>query len=293
VAYSARPTFRRSILGQKLMKAREAKGLTVEQVAEKARCSPAAIYRQESGHTAVKVTMVPFYAKTYEVSSAEEARWDEWARRAKEKGAWASSGSKLGPSHQDYADAETLAEELRIWQGGVIPGLLQTKPYSEAVIRVAATVRPGETPSDEDEVNEALALREHRKELLSSDKVPRIWAVIGEAAIRTPPYPGADNLLAEQIQRLLNLGETKATIQVLPMASGLHVATSGSFTILSLDMDGTDVVFREGYGDGSFQDEEERVRSYKNRYERLQSQALSIAKTRQFLHDILDSLNQG
>lgn len=287
--YNSRPNFRRKILGGKLTKAREAKGLRVEDVAETAGQSTAAIYRHESGHTAVKPSLIPFYTELYGINDPIEVeRWKEWARRARDKGPWAESGGMVGPTFRDYADAESFSEELRVWELGVIPGLLQTRRYSEELIRGSATVRPGQLPDEETEVEERVLLRESRKEILDRETPPRIWVVIGESAILTPPsvsISGPAEAHAEQVQHLLNLGETKVTIQVLPMDTGLHIGLSGAFTLITFD--DVDMVFREGYGDGSFIDDEERVRAYRARYERLQSQALSISDTRRYLHRVL------
>ncbi|MFE4863282.1 helix-turn-helix domain-containing protein, partial [Streptomyces sp. NPDC056670] len=271
------------ILGSKLARAREAAGLTVEQVAAEQSVSAATIYRQESGHVAVKPTMIPFLVGLYGIKDkAVERRWEEWARAAKIKGPWAASGSTVGPSYRDYADVEDMAEVLRTWQLGVIPGLLQTRRYSEEVINAAATVRPGQTPSESEEIAALLKLREIRKGILERDEPPRIWAVIGEPAVLTPPSVTDKSAHREQLQHLLNLGDTKVTIQVLPMDTGLHGCLSGSFSIVTID--DLDLVFREGYGDGSFVDDKERVRSYTDRFERLVMQAMSVADTRMYLH---------
>jgi transcriptional regulator with XRE-family HTH domain len=287
LAYNGRPTIRSKILGRRLEKAREAAGLTVEQVASETSVSNATIYRQESGHVGVKPTMVPFFVKLYGLNEADEAQLTSWARRAKTKGPWAASGSIVGPTYRDYAEAEDMARELRTWELGVIPGLLQTKRYSEEIIRAAATVLPGQLPSEDEEIDALVNLRETRKAILGRDNPPRIWAVIGEAAILTPPSVTEPEVHKEQIQALLNLGETKATIQILPLATGLHGGLSGSFSIITFD--DLDLVFKEGYGDGAFV-EDERVRLYQARYERLQSQALSITDTRKYLHEVFGKM---
>lgn len=289
MAQGGTTTIQSVILGSLLARAREAAGLTVEQVAHRQRVSLATAYRQEAGSSAIKPSMVPFFVELYGIKDpAVQRQWSAWATRAKIKSPWAASGSTVGPSYRDYADAEDMASELRTWELGVVPGLLQTTAYSEMAIRAAATVLPGQAPSEEDEIQARLTLRETRKGILNRSKPPRIWAVIGEAAILTPPSTTDKNVHKEQIQHLLNLGETQATIQVLPMATGLHGCLSGSFSILTIT--GLDLVFKEGYGDGTFVDDEERVRPYKARYERLVMQAMSVQDSRLYMHRVLSTM---
>ncbi|MEU6362194.1 helix-turn-helix domain-containing protein [Streptomyces albidoflavus] len=284
--YKARPTIRKAILGKKLATAREAAGISVEEIAKRAGVTPPAIYRMESAVVAAKATSIPFFAKEYGITDeAEIERWVDWAKKARQRGVWTEAGGMVGPTFADYADAESLSKELRFWELGVLHGLLQTRQYSEEVIRAASTLRPGQVPSERDEVTGLVKLREARKKLLEAEDGPRVWAVVGEAAVVTPPVANGRDAHREQIQHLLNLGETRVTIQVLPFSTGLHTGMSGSFTIMSLE--GADMVFREGYGDGSFIDDDERVHVYRGRYERLQAQALSISASRAFLHKTL------
>ncbi|MFE6000391.1 DUF5753 domain-containing protein [Streptomyces sp. NPDC056454] len=297
VAYKSRPTIGSRILGGKLARAREALDMSVEDAVAGMRAlgvklSGPTIYRHESGHTAVKPEVAVVYAGLYRVGDPVEIeRWVKWAKKSKEKGPWASSGRTIGPTFRDYADAESLADELRTWQPDAIPGLLQTKRYSEEIIRASGTVRPGEEPSENSEIQDRIALREARKKILENDSRPRIWAVIGESAVLTPPRKDDPESHREQIQHLLILGESRATIQIVPMSSGLHGGLSGSFDIMAFgDDDDIDMVFREGYRDGSFIENAAQVRAYRARYERLQSLALDIVDTRTYLESLLTKL---
>jgi transcriptional regulator with XRE-family HTH domain len=292
VAYNSRKTIRKTILGNMLTRARKAAGVDVMEVVEKTGMSRPTVYRQEDGIAAVPPSKIPVLAELYQVTApAEIAKWEKWANISAAKGVWGPYGSRLGPTYEDYADVESLAVEVRVWEPVVIHGLLQTKRYSEEVIRADTTVQPGPLPSEEDLEADRMKLREARKQLLErrNPPPPRLWVVLGEAAVLTPPSVTDRTAHVEQIQRLLNVGETSASIQILPMETGLHTGLSGSFSILTLD-DNVDLVFREGYGDGSFTDDESRIRTYRSRYERLQSQALSIADSRQYLHRLLQKL---
>jgi transcriptional regulator with XRE-family HTH domain len=292
VPYKGQRTITRAILGSMLKRARMEAGVEIKDVVEALGVSRPVTYRQEDGIAPVPVGKIPELAKLYGVTDpATIAKWERWAEISAEKGVWGPSGTKLGPSQQHYAEAERYARQLRAFEPVVIHGLLQTRRYSEEAIRADTTILPGPLPSDEDRAASLIELREARKELLerTDPPPPRLWVVLGEAAVRTPPSPTDKTVHIEQIQHLLNLGETSASIQILPMSTGLHTGLSGAFSILTLD-DDIDLVFREGYGDGFFTDDEERVRSYRARYERLMSQALPIADSRQFLHKLLKEL---
>lgn len=280
MVYNSRPTIRRMLLAGKLSKAREQAGLTVEDVATRLGTHVSSIYRQESGHTAVKVADVSYLAKLYGVTDEITiTRWEEWARRSKQRGWWTSFGTKVGPTYLDYADAEDLASELRAWEPLVVPGLLQTREYSETIIRTNAEAHQNSLP-----IEELMQLRERRKEVLNRPVPPRLWMILGEAALRTEV--GGVRVMREQWQHLLNLGERpNLTLQVLPFTAGAHAGVGGSFVVMSFDED--DVVFREGGTTGAFNDEPAEVAVTRTRYSLLQTQALSMSDTRGYLHGLL------
>jgi transcriptional regulator with XRE-family HTH domain len=271
-----------------LKKARDEAGLTAREVRDALDISQATLYRYESGHTAVKKALVAPLCKLYGVKDGQQvARMEEWAVRAKERTPLGVA-STVGPTYTDFADAESMSTALRMWEPCVIPGLLQTARTSEEVIGKGMLERPGQPLVDPDVVTGHLALRESRKRLLQVEQPPHAWAIIGEAAIRTPPAEGDVKAHREQIQHLLNLGETRASIQILPLSSGMHAGLSGAFTLLTV-VD-VELAFREGYGDGIFVEEDEHVSMYRARYDRLLSQALPVTESRRYLHDFLNTL---
>jgi transcriptional regulator with XRE-family HTH domain len=293
VAYKVRRTIRRAILGNMLKRARLAAGVEVEDVVKALGFSRPVVYRQEDGIAPVPVEKIPELTKLYGVTDqAEIDKWTKWARiSATKETAWGPYGNSLGPTFEDYADVESLALEIRAFEPVVIHGLLQTTRYSQEAIRASEGVLVGPRPVG-DVASSRMKLREARKEILDREDPapPRLWFILGEAAVLTPPSVTDKKVHRDQIQRLLDVGEMSATIQILPMDSGLHTGLAGSFSILTVD-DSTDMIFREGYhGDGSFGDDPDRVRSYRTRFEQLIGQALSPAESRRYLHELLNKV---
>lgn len=284
--YKSRPTIRKRLLGRRLATARAACGLTVEAVAEKAGSAPSSISRMESGHIAVKPSMVDFFAKLYGIDDEREIeRLRQFARRAKERGPWTRTEKTIGPTYYDLIDAEDMSEEIRTWQPMVIPGLLQTTDYSEVLIRGTENSFTG--PPENYPLEEFIRLREERKKILRREKPPKVWAIIGEAALRTPV--GEPAVMKAQVQHLLNLGETHVTIQVLQFESGPHSGMVGGFLVFTID--GDEIAYSDTpMIDGAFNDSEEDVRSQRTGFEQLGAQALSPQHTRRFLHSVLQDL---
>ena len=73
----------------------------------------------------------------------------------------------------DWPDKEARARRLRSFELVVVPGLLQTETYARAVLstRVGAT---------EDEIDEAVAARLARQQVLGRDQPPELWAILDE-----------------------------------------------------------------------------------------------------------------
>lgn len=282
--YKARQTVRRTITGKMFKRARKAAGVRVDQVVEKTGMSKPVVYRQEDGIAPVPVEMIPTLAELYQVSDPGViAMWTKWANISATRGGWGSYGNKLGPTFEDYADVLSLAVEIRAFEPSVVHGLLQTRRYSEEIISASSVLRSDLAP-----LEDRLKFREECKKLLhrTDPPPPRLWVILGEAAVLTPPSAFDKTAHPEQIQRLLNLGDSSATIHMLPFESGLHPGLAGSFSILTLD-DHVDIVFRDGYGEGSFDDDPDVVREYRTRYEQLIGQALSPIGTRQHLREML------
>ncbi len=279
--YNGVPNIRKRLIGSQLRRLREACGLSVEEVADRMGMGPSSLRRQEYGQTAVSVPDVKAYAEIYQIEDpALLARLLELARHARARGWWSSYDATVGPTLVDVADAEDLATGIRTWQPLTIPGLLQTREYSAAVIGVRRgfASNPNTLPADG-----FIALRERRKEILDRPRPPELWAVIGEAAILT--RVGGPHVMDGQLQQLLNLGERpNISIQILPFSAGVHAGMGGAFVVMSFDgtQDGG-ITYIENTGSDAFSDDPTQVSERADRFAHLQAQALPLDETRRYL----------
>lgn len=102
-----------------------------------------------------------------------------------------------------------------------IPGLLQTEDYARTVLSSAPY------PCDPDAVEEQVAARLGRQELLRRDPPPSLRIILGEAALCRPTADRA--FWRGQLSHLVaSVGSRSLVIQVLPFAAGEHDLAGGS-----------------------------------------------------------------
>jgi hypothetical protein len=125
------------------------------------------------------------------------------------------------PWFRSWVEHEQQAASLRIWQLGVLSGLLQTEAYARAIL----SVEPGVT---EEQVRERLAARLARQSILARDEPPAAWFLVDEAALRR--CVGSAEVMGAQLAHLGGVARLPAvTIQVVPSIA--HAGLLGGFAV--------------------------------------------------------------
>ncbi|MEV4996827.1 helix-turn-helix transcriptional regulator [Streptomyces niveus] len=279
MASSVNPTVRRRRLGQELRRLRELKGMTAEEVAERLLVSQSKISRLENGRRSISQRDVRDLCGVYEV---EDNRIVEslmqMAKDSRQQGWWHAFGDI---PYSVYIGLETDAASLRVYEPQVVPGLLQTRGYAEALITGAL---PETSPSD---VEKRVSVRVRRQERVNAPEQPlRLWAVIDESALRR--VVGDKELMREQLEFLVELSQLPhVTVQVLPFEMGAHPGISGHYAILEFpDATDSSVVYIEGVTSDLYLEKANDVQKYSVMYEHLRAQALNADQTREFISDI-------
>ncbi|MEV6313732.1 helix-turn-helix transcriptional regulator [Streptomyces sp. NPDC051776] len=282
MASHVNPTVRRRRLGQELRRLRELKGMTAEEVAERLLVSQSKISRLENGRRSISQRDVRDLCGVYEVEDRRIVdSLMQMAKDSRQQGWWHAFGDI---PYSVYIGLETDAASLRVYESLIVPGLLQTREYAQAVIE---GMWPEATPS---EIDKRIQIRLKRQDRLTDPINPlRFWAVIDEALLRR--VVGNPRIMAQQLEHLAQLSEQPhVTLQVLPYDVGAHPGMYGKFAILEFqDAMDASVVYLEGVTSDLYLEKANDVQSYAVMYEHLRAQALSAEQSRDFIHKVVMS----
>jgi transcriptional regulator with XRE-family HTH domain len=179
-----------------------------------------------------------------------------------------------------YVEREAEATELRSWQCSVVDGLLQTPDYARALL----SVRLG---TSDDEVEQQVAARLARQDILSRPDPPLVWVILDEGVLRRPV--GGPAVMLAQVEHLVNLADSRTVVvQILPTSVGSHDGLNGSFIIADF-ADAPSIVYLETALTGMIIEQREQVAAVRISYDGLRTEALPRAASTQLLKDVAKS----
>ncbi|ANH92017.1 MULTISPECIES: helix-turn-helix transcriptional regulator [unclassified Streptomyces] len=279
MASNVNPTVRRRRLGQELRRLRELKGMTAEEVAERLLVSQSKISRLENGRRSISQRDVRDLCGVYEVEDHRIVdSLMQMAKDSRQQGWWHSFGDI---PYSVYIGLETDAASLRVYDPQVVPGLLQTRQYAEALI---AGALPETTPAD---IEKRVQVRMRRQERIAAAENPlRLWTVLDEAALRR--VVGGPALMREQLEHLVEQSRLPhVTVQVIPFGMGAHPGLNGQYAILEFpDTADSSVVYIEGVTSDLYLEKANDVQKYSVMYEHLRAQALNVEQSREFIEKV-------
>jgi transcriptional regulator with XRE-family HTH domain len=264
------PTVMRILLGVRLRRLREARGISVDEAAYVLRGSASKISRLENGRVSVKdrdvVDLLAFYGVTAE-AQRDELR--AMAARANSRGWWHDYSDILPGWFEEYIGLEEAATQIRAYEVQLVPGLLQTEDYARAVTLLEF--------SNPREINRRVSLRMTRQAILPRPRPTSLRVVLDEAALRRPM--GGSSVMKAQLKHLIEMSRrSNVTIQVMPFKIGGHPAVGGPFSVLHFaESDLSDVVYLEQLASSQYLDKEDVIEKYLAVMERLCAEAATPA----------------
>ena len=219
------PTVRRRRLGSELRRLREAARLTCEQAGDHLDCSASKISRVETARVPVRAVDVQALCQLYGAGEEQTTVLTALARESKTEGWWQRYDGVLPDWFGTYVGLEAEAATIRTYEIELVPGLLQTAGYARALFESSEF-------GAADGVEQAVAIRRSRQEILYGDNPPQYWAVLSEAALHR--QIGGPSVMRDQLLYLAEASELRnVTLQVIRADAGAHPGMCTPFVILT------------------------------------------------------------
>ncbi|WP_026328557.1 helix-turn-helix domain-containing protein [Streptomyces sulphureus] len=183
----------------------------------------------------------------------------------------------------EFVGHEGRAVEIRLYEVGVMPGLLQTPEYA-AVIAESAVKRGAITA---EQASERIALVAERQAALVRRSPPLVFVMLDESCVRRPV--GGRGVMSAQLDSLLEFAERPNTVlQVAPFDMGERRPLRLPITVLTLP-DRALVSYAESAQHGHLERDNKFVLPMLTSYHQLQADAPSQAQS----VDMINQLRKG
>jgi transcriptional regulator with XRE-family HTH domain len=273
------PTIRQRELGVRLREFRNAKGLTVEDVAKELLCSPTKISRAETGARRATLRDVRDLCQIYGVDPETSAELMKLAREARQSGWWTKYDDlKITP----FIGYEQAATAITCFGMYFVPALIQTEDYAREIIK-------GIAPKiEEDTLGQRVEARMIRQKLLYQPKPPKYRALLDEAVLHR--QVGGPSVMKAQLDKILSsVREDRVAVQVMPYEVGAYGAIDSNFDYLEFaDSMLPDLVFVEGLASHLYLDRQEDLDRYREALDYLRDEALNLRDSVKKIEEIRD-----
>jgi hypothetical protein len=185
---------------------------------------------------------------------------------------WQAYQSRLSTGYLELITAEAGASQVTYFNPLVVPGLLQTREYAEAITR-ATTLYP--ITDDDVQVHVDVRMRRQDNLLDASNAVQAVF-VLEETSMRRPV--GSRQTMHRQLDHLLSMMDHPAvTLFVIPFSSSVHPGIAGPFMLVRYpDVQLNDVLCFEGHqGSAVVRDRPDLAAAYEGLVDDLKAMGMS------------------
>ena len=281
------PAVRRRRLGEELRRLRDLAGLTSGEAAGLAGWHQSKVSRIETGRSSVRAEDVTVLLDVYAVRDRDlRDLLATLAGNGYQRGWWHDFRDVLPVEYRDFISLETGASRARSMENSVVPGLLQTHAYAEALTRDVMPQLGGRA------LDALVNVRVARQAVLHQDPPLELWAVLDEAVLRRSV--GGPEVMAGQLHRLEQAAELpQVRLQVLPFTAGGHMGVTGSFVIFSFpSTSDLDVVVVDHLTSSLYVDRKEDIEAYGAAFDRLCDRALPREESAAMIAEIRADLSR-
>ena len=254
-----------ALYAHKLRKYRDANGWTQDALAGRVGCTDDLISKIETA----KRSATPEMSKDFDRLFALDGYFTDLQPHAARELA-------LG-WFRPFLEAEATASSMHVFEPMLITGLLQNEDYARAVLSAG---------NHSDKVDQLVATRMERQEILRRDEPPWIVLLLAEYAVRRKI--GGPEVMRAQLQRLLDMmKEPNVTIQIVPEEAPVYLP--GGFTTLGFE-NRPDIAYAETTGgQGDIIDRPRRVADLKVSFDLIRAAALTASASEELIRTVVES----
>jgi transcriptional regulator with XRE-family HTH domain len=283
------PVVQSALLRSELVRLRKGKGLTQEHVAKDLDWSPSKLIRVEGGRSSItKVDLDALLGEYGVTSESHRDKLQAFNKGARERAWWDDFRGDIDPMYLNYVGYEAGAAFIRQFVATVMPGLLQTREYAEA-LTVATTEAVRAAP--------VVRLRMTRQaKLAQRSSPPRQYYVLDEAVVRR--HVGIEKdpaIMPDQLRYIADRAKAEEllTIRVIPFKAGAHRGLIGSFTLMEFEGGLPDLLYIDA-GRGEIvlvAGDDPQVAEYADDFEALIERALPAGESIELIRSVAEDMS--
>ncbi|WP_285545594.1 helix-turn-helix domain-containing protein [Streptomyces lavendulae] len=245
--------------GQRVRTLRDERGWTQDELADRIGCSGTHISAIETGRR----PPTPRFAASADRVFGTGDRLERQSQAVRY--------TALLEGFPEYVAQEARAAEIRLYEVGVVPGLLQTRDYATA-LNTRAVERGAITP---EQAEERISLAKERQTVILRTSPPLVFVVLDESCLMRPV--GGQGVMDAQLARLIEFAALPNTVlQVAPFSMGDRRPLSLPLYILTMQSRSL-VSYAESAQRGQLERDSASVVPLLTSYHQLQAEALSQA----------------
>lgn len=258
------------VIGCQVSHFRRVARLTQEQLAELLNISVDTIASVEQGRRPLKMDLAERLDEALDTKGALAVAVEKVPER-----------EKFPAFAQDFVEYEQEAVTLLSYETQVVPGLLQTPEYAQAVFSCLHPAVHGDTAET------WIAARIERQTLWEREAAPPPVAnfILEESIFHRPL--GSPDVMREQWEKLRRFADySNVSIQIIPTATAPHAGLTGPLVLLETP-DHQVLAYVEAHLVSFLHDDPDQVSTLQQKYGMLRSQALSPAASVSMLDHLL------
>lgn len=269
-------TPRARALGRELRSKRVATGKSLEAIGKEVGWSRAKVSRVELAEQGITEADVSALLVALGVVGPEREQLLKMTREL-DQPVWWETRHGLPAVLTELIEVEQRAQAITDVASTLVPGLLQTRAYSRALLDESMPAH---------QIADAVAVRQTRQDVLERSDPVQFTAYLDEAVLIRPV--GSHMTTAEQLRHLLSVGRRpNVAIHVLPLELGVHRGLDGQFMLLELP-NGTLSVHAEASNAGFLLDEADEVKPFVETVGHIGHKALNVSDSASIIEQHAD-----